>query len=99
VEGLELGGLVDHVFRGGDLAAVVQPGGDMQGFPVIVTELERGIGTAGGLAGGCRQGLGQQGHPGAVTAGVGALGIDRPGDQLHEGLKQGLLGGDQAAGL
>jgi len=71
----------------------------MQGFPVIVTELERGIGTAGGLAGGCRQGLGQQGHPGAVTAGVGALGIDRPGDQLHEGLKQGLLGGNQAAGF
>ena len=40
VEGFQLGRLVDHVFRRRHLAAVVQPGGDVDRFPFLVVELE-----------------------------------------------------------
>ena len=41
-DALELGRLVDHVFGGGDFAAVVQPGGDMQRLPLVRRGLEGG---------------------------------------------------------
>ncbi|MNF42373.1 hypothetical protein D3C84_234200 [compost metagenome] len=79
VEGFQLGGFVDHVFRGGDFAAVVQPGGDMQGFPLVVGRLVghelRGLARGSGLGehqGQCRDAL-------AVATGIGALGVNRAG--------------------
>jgi hypothetical protein len=44
-DGLELGDLVDLVLWGGDLAAVMQQGGDMYGLPALVFELEGGEGA------------------------------------------------------
>ena len=95
VECFELGRLVDHVFRRRHLAAIVQPGRDMDRFPLLVAELEVLERPAGlGACGACQH-LGQFRHPGAVAAGVGALGVDRAGDQLNEGFEQHLLGLDQ----
>ncbi|MNF45355.1 hypothetical protein D3C84_264830 [compost metagenome] len=34
-QGFQFRGFVDNVFRGGDLAAIVQPGGNVQRFPFI----------------------------------------------------------------
>jgi hypothetical protein len=38
--GFQLGRLVDHVLGRGDLAAVVQPGRDVHGFPVFIGRAE-----------------------------------------------------------
>ena len=99
VERFQLGRLVDHVFRRRHLAAVMQPGGDVHRFPFLVAELEILVRAAGFGTGGARQHLGQFGNAGAVAAGVGALGVDRPGDQLDEGLEQHFLGLDQLLAL
>ena len=68
----------------------------MQRFPFllaggVVSEL-RGV----ALGGSARQHQGELRHALAVTAGVGALGIDGAGDQLNEGVEQLLLPGQQA---
>ena len=99
VQRFELGRLVDHVLRRRHLAAVVQPGGDVHRLPILVAELEIGVGTGLLGAGGTRQHLGQFRNAGAVAAGVGALGVDRAGDELDEGLEQHLLGVDQFLAL
>ena len=95
VEGFQLGRLVNHVFRRRHLAAIMQPGGDVHRFPLLVAELEILERPAGFGAGSACQHLGQFRHPGAVAAGVGALGVDRAGDQLDEGFEQHFLGLDQ----
>ena len=91
VQGLLLGGLVHHELGGSHLAAVVQPAGDMDGLPLLLVEPELGerpllLGT-----GGFGQHPGQLRHPLAMAAGVGALGVDRAGHQLDEGLQQLFL--------
>jgi hypothetical protein len=99
VDGFQLGGLVHHILRGGDLAAVVQPGGDVHGLPVFVVQAEVAVRPVGGVAGGAGEHLGELRHPGAVATGVGALGVDGAGHELDEGLEELLLGADQGAGL
>jgi hypothetical protein len=44
VQGLQLGGLVHHVFRAGDLAAVVQPGGDLEFVALGVAQAKSAYG-------------------------------------------------------
>src|SRR5690606_16760908 len=91
VDGFQFGGFVDYVFGRGDLAAIVHPGRNVQGFPVVGVGLK--VGECRCVAGG--GGLGE--HHGefryalAVTAGVGAFGVDGAGDDLNEGVQQLLL--------
>ena len=95
VDRFQLGGLVDHMLRGGDLAAVMQPGGKAQGFPVVFRHpkgCERALVSA---AGGFRQPLGELGHPGAMGAGVGTFGVDRTGHQGDQGIEEVFLGLNQ----
>jgi hypothetical protein len=99
IEGFQLGGLVDDVFRGGDLAAVMQPGGDVQGFPLVGVHAEVGVGACGLAANGLCEQLHDLWDPGAMATGIGALGVDGRCHHPDEGLEQGLLGGDQFAGL
>jgi hypothetical protein len=91
INGFEFGRLVDHVFRRGDLAAIMQPGRDMHGFPFFRVELEVLIRSARFGAGGPCQHLGEFRHAGAVTAGVRTFGVNRAGNQLDEGGKKLLL--------
>ena len=97
VNGLELGRLVHHVFGRGDLAAIVQPRRYVHGFPVVFAQTEIRKRALGLLA--CRVGkhFGELGHALAVTARIGALGVDRACDELDERLEQGLLRLDQLA--
>jgi hypothetical protein len=95
VDGLELGGLVDHVLRRGDLAAVVQPGCDVNRFPLGVVELEVPEGPVGLGAGRSREHLGQIRNACAVAPGVRALGVDGVRDDADEGFEQRLLRFDQ----
>ena len=95
VEGFQLGRLVHHVFGAGDLAAVVQPGSDMELIALGITQGEVGIRAAVGLHGFVQQHLGQLRHPLAMTSRVGALGVDGIGQQLDHGIEQALLSLDQ----
>ncbi|MNS42195.1 hypothetical protein D3C72_745690 [compost metagenome] len=95
-QGFQLRGFVDDIFRGGDLAAIVQPGGDVQCLPFIFGRL---IGAEGGLLARCRrlgEHQGQFRHALAMAAGVGAFGVDGAGQQLNEGVQQLFLPGLQA---
>ncbi|MNI59044.1 hypothetical protein D3C73_1141870 [compost metagenome] len=96
VQGFQFSGFVDHVFRGRHLATVMQPGGDVQRLPLIVRGLIAAKGRV--LAGG--RGLGEHQRQGrdslAMATGVGALGIDRAGQQFDEGVQQLFLPGLQA---
>ena len=80
VERFQLGRLVDDVFRRGDLAAIVQPGGDVQCFPFVFIETEVLVQAAVLFAGSARQHFGEFRDAGAVAAGIGTLGINRSGD-------------------
>ena len=40
INSFQLGGLVYDIFRGSDLAAIVQPAGDLKGLPVFFREIE-----------------------------------------------------------
>ncbi|MNT00406.1 hypothetical protein D3C72_1348390 [compost metagenome] len=95
-QGFQLRGFVDDVFRRGDLAAIVQPGSDVQCLPFIVGWP---IGAEGGVLA-CRRRAGKhQGqfrHALAMAAGIGAFGVDGTGQQLNEGVQQLCLPGLQA---
>ena len=91
VNRLQLGALVDHVFRRRDLAAIVQPRRGVQLVALLLGQIEFAERAGRGLAGGVGQHLGQQRHPRAVAAGVGRLGVDRRGDQLDERIQQLFL--------
>ena len=71
-QGFQFGGFVHHVLGDGDFAAVMQPGGDMQGFPFfligpVVTERASSLAAAAG------EHQGDFRHALAVAAGVGLL--------------------------
>ena len=84
VQGFQFGGFIHHVFRRSDLAAVVQPRGDMQFFPLIFAEFEVAERPALLSTGGPCEHLGQFRHTLAVAAGIRALGVDGAGDQLDK---------------
>ena len=95
VNRFQLGGFVHHIFRSRDLAAVVQPAGDMQFFPFRLAESEIPERALIGGAGGLGQQFGQLRHPGAVSTGVGTFGVNGVGQQSDEGFKQVFLGVQQ----
>ena len=99
VERLQLGRLVYNVFRRGDFAAIVQPGGDVHCFPFVFVEAEVFVQAAALFAGGARQHLGEFRNAGAVPSGVGALGVNGAGDQLDHCFKKQLLCADQGFGF
>ncbi len=92
VDRLQLGRLVDHVFRGRDLAAVVEPRADPE-LPPLLLRLEveirkRPLLHPGGLF---RQHDRQLRHPLAVAAGIGTLGVDGSRHEPDQGIHQGPL--------
>ena len=95
----KLGGLVDHVFRGRDLAAIVQPGRYMHRFPVAVIETEILVRAGLLVTGGTCEHLGQLRHPLAVATRVRTLGVDCACDQLDKGFKQFFLRLDEFPGF
>ena len=100
VIGLKLGGLVDHIFRGGDLAAVVQPGPDAKLAPgLFTTESEISQRAFRSLLGRPGQHHRQLGHPLAVATRVGTLGINRSGQEGDHRIDQLLLGLEQLGAL
>ena len=100
VIGLELGGLVDHIFRGGDLAAVVHPGTDAKLAPGLITaESEIGQRAFRCLLGCTGQHHRQLGHPLAVATRVVALGINRSGQEGDHRIDQLLLSFEQLGAL
>ena len=99
VQGLQLGRLVHHVLGAGDLAAIMQPGGNTELVALGLGHAEVGKGAAVGLHGLVQQHLRQLRHTLAVATGIGALGIDGVGQQLDHRVQQALLGFDQLARL
>ena len=89
VKGFQFGGLVNHVFRCGHLAAVVQPGGHFE-FPALVLggHLEIGERTTVSLVGGGGEHFGHHRHARAVPAGVMGFGVNGTGDQFGEVVEQ-----------
>ncbi|MNO72775.1 hypothetical protein D3C76_637290 [compost metagenome] len=87
------------MFRAGDLAAVVQPGGDLEFIALGVAHVEVGELAIPGVDGFFQQHAGQLRDPLAVPAGVGTLGVDGVGEQLDDGVQQTLLRLDQLARL
>jgi len=97
VNGFELGSLVDNVFRRGNLAAVVQPGGNMQCIPVFGTHFEIAQRAAFFLhRGGCQQ-AGNDRNALAVCAGIGRLGVDGTGQNFNERFQKLTVGFVHAA--
>ena len=104
-DGLQLGGLVDHVHRGRDLAAVVQQAGQPQFAAVGVVHAEPRQRPAARRMRGLGQHHGQLGHELAVTAGVRRFFVDADVDQVDQGFEQAfelldqLLVGQRHRGL
>ena len=88
----EAGRLVDHVLRGGELAAIMQPTRHIEFVPLVIRQLEVGERSIGGLMRRFRELPGDLRHPLAVAVGVGRLGVDRPGHHVDDGVEQVLLG-------
>ena len=86
--GLELGGLVDHVHRRGDLAAVVQHAGDPELVAVLVAHRERRQRSVFRVVGGFREHHRELGHALAMAPRVGRLLVDRGVDELDERFEQ-----------
>ena len=99
VNDLQLGGLVHDVFGAGDLAAVVQPGAQVELVALLVAHAKVGVGAAGVGAQAVHQRGGQLGHALAVTAGVGAFGVDGVGHEADDGIEQVFLRGHQLPGF
>ena len=99
VQGFKFGGFVDHVFGGRDFAAIVKPGGNVQGFPLFLGRVVVGKLRALVLFSGLGQHKGQFRNPLAMPAGVRALGVNRPRHQLNKGIEQLLLALLQALAL
>ncbi|CFL79010.1 Uncharacterised protein [Bordetella pertussis] len=95
VDDLQLGGLVHDVLGAGDLAAIVQPGGQVERVALVLGEREVGVGAAGIGAHAVGHHDRQRGHPLAVAAGIGALGVDRIGEHPDHRVEQLLLRLDQ----
>jgi hypothetical protein len=91
VDGLQLGGFVDDVLGCGDLAAVVQPRGDMQRLPLLVAHREVAERPFARIARRPGEHRGDLRHPLAVTAGVRRLGIDCSGDQPDQRVEELFL--------
>ena len=100
VVGFELGGLINHIFRGRDLAAVVQPGADAKFPPGLLTfqvevgqrPLLRPIGRFGQQHRRLR-------HTLTPATGVRALGVNRSGQQGDDCIDQLLLALQQPGAL
>ena len=99
VQGFKFGGFVDHVFGGRDFAAIMKPGGNVQGFPLFLGRVVVGKLRALVLFSGFGQHKGQFRNPLAMPAGVRALGVNRPRHQLNKGIEQLLLALLQALAL
>ena len=93
--GLQLGRLVHHMHRRGDLAAIVQQAGHLQLVAVALGHDKGGQRPVGGGMRRLGQHHGQCGHALAVAAGVGRLFVDGQVDEVHEGLEQALQLRDQ----
>ena len=94
-DGLQLGGLVDHVHRGRHLAAVVQQAGNLEFVAILVAHREIGEWAFGGVIHRFGQHHGQCRHALAMAAGIGRFFVDRHVDEVDEGLEQGFQLGDQ----
>ena len=88
----QLGGLVHNVLGRRDLAAIVQPGGDVQRLPLLGVEIEIAERSLARIAGGAGEHLRQFGHPLAMPAGIARLGVDRAGEHCDQRTQQILLG-------
>ena len=100
VDGFQLGGLVDHIFRRRDLATVVQPGADAEFAPFVVRlEAEVGQNAVLHLAGFLGQHHGQFRHAFAMPSGIGTFRVDGASDEPDQGVHQLPLGFDQLAVL
>ncbi len=91
----ELGRLVDHVLGRGDLAAVVQPRGDVQFVALVRRKVEILEWPATRVAGGFGEHLGKRGNPLAVAPGIGRFLVDGVGDELDERIEQPPLTVDE----
>ncbi len=85
---MQLGGLVHHVHRRGDLAAVVHEGGDAQLATVAVVHAEVRERTVCRAVGGLGDHHGEHRHAFTVLAGVGGFLVDCGVDQVDQGFEQ-----------
>ena len=81
-------GLVHDVLWRCHLAAVVQPCGDVQRFPIVVIHCEVAKRPFLGFAGGRGEHRGELRDTLTVSAGIRRFGVDGPRDQLDERLEQ-----------
>ena len=91
VYGFQLGCFVDHKFGSRYLTAIVQPGGDMQFFPLIFTETEVGQRPLPLFTCSMGQHFGDHRNPLTVSSGVRRFGIDGAGNKLDKGIEQLFL--------
>ena len=83
-DGFKLGGFVNNIFRGGYFATIMQPGGNMQGIPVIGTHFK--IFERPGIFGNGRrcQETGNDRNPLAMSAGIRRFGVDGAGQNFDK---------------
>lgn len=78
VDGFQLGGFVNDIFRCCDFAAIMQPGGNMQRVPVVAAHFKVTQRAAVFLNGGGSQQAGNNGHALAVGSGIRRFGVNGP---------------------
>ena len=88
MDGFQLGGFVNNVFGSGNLAAVMQPRGNVQGIPVIGTHLKIFERTVGLFNRGGSQQTSDNRNLLAMAAGVGGFGIYGTSQNLNKRLQQ-----------
>jgi len=88
MDGFQLGGLVDHVHRGGDLAAIVQEASQPQLLAFVFAQLESGHRPRIDRMHGVGQHHGQLRHELAMAARVRRLFIDADIDQVDQRFQQ-----------
>ena len=72
----QLGCLVDHIFGGCNLAAVMQPSRNMQFVPLVRSEIEIFIDAFGAFGGRLSQHFRELRHALAMPTSVGRFGVD-----------------------
>ena len=91
VERLQLGRFIHHIFRAGDLAAIMQPGSNTERITLLLTHLKFSEGARAAIDRLIKQHLSQLRYTLAMACGVGRLGVDGIRQQLDDRLQQQLL--------
>ena len=87
----QLGSFINHIFRCGDLAAVMQPASDTQLLPLLFIQLKVFVFAITTFAGSFRQHQRNLRHTHAVATGVRRLSINRAGNKFDERIQQFFL--------